>query len=299
MQEKSKSPFYPGQPAPVELFVGRAKEIDRIMVRGVGQIKHGKPQSLFVQGDYGIGKSSIAVYTSALAYKQSNFLRVYVTLGGLRNTIDVANAILEGIVKASSDQPDIKDFLGKYISEINLFGAVKINTKVLAEDAPNISTPASMIDFLGSVYKKINLPNHPIGGIFLILDEINGIAKDPQFAQLIKRLVDVNAASESPIPLLLMLCGIEDRLREMIENHRSVDRVFDIINIDRLSNAEVMEFYKTAFESVKLDNFLRKMKELGAIKNGASRGEYEFTFTLTPAYLRLISRIDGSLMRER
>ncbi|HLG17619.1 MAG TPA: hypothetical protein VJH03_24460 [Blastocatellia bacterium] len=51
---KGKSPFYPGQPVPVELFVGREAQLDRIMTRGVGQVAEGKPVAQYVQGEYGI-----------------------------------------------------------------------------------------------------------------------------------------------------------------------------------------------------------------------------------------------------
>jgi len=41
--DKGQSPFYPGQPVPVELFVGRQDQLDRIIKRGVGQVERGKP----------------------------------------------------------------------------------------------------------------------------------------------------------------------------------------------------------------------------------------------------------------
>jgi hypothetical protein len=37
--DKGQSPFYPGQPVPVELFVGRHAQLDRIIHRGVGQVE--------------------------------------------------------------------------------------------------------------------------------------------------------------------------------------------------------------------------------------------------------------------
>ena len=41
---KGKSPFYPGQPVPVELFTGRINEIQRI-TRAIKQVELGKPQA--------------------------------------------------------------------------------------------------------------------------------------------------------------------------------------------------------------------------------------------------------------
>ena len=45
----------------------------------------------------------------------------------------------------------------------------------------------------------------------LILDEINGISANPLFAHLIKDLIETNAAARNPVPLLLMMCGVEAR----------------------------------------------------------------------------------------
>lgn len=81
---KGKSPFYPGQPVPVELFVGRKAQIDRILQRGVGQVAAGKPISMFIQGEYGVGKSSIANYVQRIAEKRHGLFPIYASLGGAR-----------------------------------------------------------------------------------------------------------------------------------------------------------------------------------------------------------------------
>jgi DNA-binding NtrC family response regulator len=70
---KGRSPFYPGQPVPGELFVGRAAQIEHIMTRGVGQVAAGKPVAIFVQGEYGIGKSSVAGFVQWLAEREHGF----------------------------------------------------------------------------------------------------------------------------------------------------------------------------------------------------------------------------------
>lgn len=59
-RNKGRSPFCPGQPVPVELFVGRRDQLKRIGQRGAAQTEQGKPTAFFVEGEYGIGKSSPA-----------------------------------------------------------------------------------------------------------------------------------------------------------------------------------------------------------------------------------------------
>ena len=55
-----------------------------------------------------------------------------------------------------------------------------------------------------------------------------------------------------PLPLLLMLCGVEERRREMIRTHQPIDRIFDVVDIGILSDQEVREFFEKAFASVQM-----------------------------------------------
>ena len=102
---KGKSPFYPGQPVPVELFVGRAKQIDRIMNRAVAQVSAGKPIAVFVQGEYGIGKSSIAGFVQWIAEKHQALHGIYAPLGGARELSDVAVTVLEATLRSGAFDP--------------------------------------------------------------------------------------------------------------------------------------------------------------------------------------------------
>ena len=55
MNDKVNSPFTPGNPVPVELFVGRHDKIKEI-IRYIKQTSSGKQENVFLVGDRGIGK---------------------------------------------------------------------------------------------------------------------------------------------------------------------------------------------------------------------------------------------------
>ena len=251
---KNRSPFYPGQPVPVELFAGRAQQIDKIMLRGVGQVVAGKPVAMFVQGEYGIGKSSIAGYVQRRAETECALHGIHVTLGGAKDTSDMAQAIVEATLRSGAFDPrisqKIRQWLAKYIGKQELFG-ISFNLDALRNDAPNFSTPLGMLGFLSEARDR--LKDVGIQGIFLILDEINGITKNAEFAHFIKGLVDTNALAREPLPLLLMLCGVEERRREMIQKHEPVDRIFDIIEIEAMNREEMEQFFNNAFKSVSME----------------------------------------------
>ncbi|NQT20151.1 MAG: ATP-binding protein [Planctomycetes bacterium] len=251
--DKGKTPFYPQQPVPVELFVGRASEIQRIVDRGVKQVALGKPVSIFIEGEYGIGKTSIAGYVQSLAERDHGLHGVYASLGGCDNLTDMAAAVLEGTIRSGVFAPKraekIKNWLARYIGRQKPFG-FNLNFDALQEDAPSVAQPQSMLGFLGEI--KNQLEDTGVSGITLVLDEINGITSDPKFAHFIKGLVEANAMGKEPVPLLLILCGVEERRSEMIQRHQPVERIFDIITIGVLSDQEMREFFESAFQSANM-----------------------------------------------
>lgn len=250
---KGKSPFYPGQPVPVDFFVGRSAEIERIMVRGAAQVAAGKPVAIFTQGEYGIGKSSVAGYVQAAAEKEYSLHPIYVSLGGCKDLDDLATRVLVSTIRSRAFDPKrgarIKDWLGKYIGDQSLFG-LNLNLSALRTDAPGLSSAPSMLDFLTEAKRR--LVDTGVKGIFLVLDEINGISANPDFANFVKGMVDTNALSKEPLPLLLMLCGVEEKRREMIKKHPPVDRIFDVVEIGALTDKEMADFFERSFNDVNM-----------------------------------------------
>lgn len=250
---KARSPFYPGQPVPVELFAGRAEQIERIMTRGVGQVAAGKPVAMFIQGEYGIGKSSMARFVLRRAEVENGLHGIYAPLGGAASLIEVAEAILRATVRSGAFDPRrseaIRGWLAKYIGKQEFFG-VTVNAEALRKDAPGLTTPFAMIEFLSETLER--LKDTGAKGLFLVLDEINGITAQAAFAHFLKGLVDANAMAQRPLPLLLMLCGVEERRRDMIDKHQPVDRIFDVIDIEAMTQAEMEDFFRRAFGSAQM-----------------------------------------------
>ena len=246
---KGKSPFYPGQPVPVELFVGRSVQIARILERGVQQVEAGKPVAMYVQGEYGIGKSSIAGVTQSIAERNHGLHAIYAPLGGVESLDDVGAAILEATLRSGAFDPTrvekMRNWLAKYVGDQTLLGFT-VHAEALRRDGPTVAS--GVLPFLREVV--LRLKDTGIQGVFLALDEINGITANPKFAHFIKGIVDTNAMSKDPLPLLLMLCGVEERRREMIQQYQPIDRIFDVVDIEVMNHAEMSDFFGRAFSSV-------------------------------------------------
>ncbi|MFH0775445.1 MAG: ATP-binding protein [bacterium] len=248
---KGKSPFYPGQPVPTEFFIGRMNEVEHIF-RSIGQVELGKPQAIFLTGEYGIGKSSLASFTKYSAERNNHILGIHVLLGGVETLEDIATKTIEAAIKTQTYEPTIsekvRNLLSKYIGKQEIFG-VTVNLELLKADGPNISH--GYLPFLRELLAR--LKDSGIKGLMLILDEINGITGNRQFAHFIKTLVDENALSPTPLPLMLMLCGVGERRREMIQHHQPIERIFDIVEIKPMNETEMKEFFCKTFDSVGIE----------------------------------------------
>ncbi|MBI4676802.1 MAG: hypothetical protein HY748_04405 [Elusimicrobia bacterium] len=248
---KGKSPFYPGQPVPRESFVGRMSQINRIVERGLAQASAGKPNTMYVQGEYGIGKSSIAGFVQWLGERDYGLHGIYAPLGSAETIEDLGATVLQATLRSGALNPNraerVSSWLAKYVGQQSFFG-VTIHAEALKKDAPAVAS--GMLPFLRETVDR--LKETGVKGLFLVLDEINGISANPKFAHFIKGLVDTNALAGEPLPLLLMLCGVEECRREMIRYHQPVDRIFDVVEIEPMTPDEMKEFFEKAFESVQM-----------------------------------------------
>jgi len=140
-----------------------------------------------------------------------------------------------------------KDFIGRYVKEISLF-SIKINIEELRKDAVDFT--GSFTSLLRQIYGNLS---EDYKGIVLILDDLNGLTKNPKFSYLMKSTIDEIATSSAPLPILLLLCGIEQRRLEIISHHSSVARIFSVVDIEPLSNEEVSEFFTNSFISIGME----------------------------------------------
>ncbi|MBI5150930.1 MAG: ATP-binding protein [Candidatus Omnitrophica bacterium] len=243
---KEYSPFTPGVPVPIDFFVGRAGEV-RAIVDKAKSACVGRIERIFVYGERGIGKSSLCRMARVIAEKDGGLLGVHVFLGGVNSLQEMVRRIFEKILKDNIDRPwyqEIRSFLGQHVREVGLFG-------VSVEFNADVKELTQLVNqFASSLRRLIQHLGHDKKGIMLILDDINGIAGSEEFANWLKSLVDEIATSDQPLPLLLVLVGLPERRAQLLKSQPSLARVFDPVDIKKLSQGETNEFYQQSFLKV-------------------------------------------------
>jgi hypothetical protein len=246
MPNDTTSPFTPGVPVPVDFFIGRIDELRKLHSKAQAT-SNGKLQVAFLAGERGIGKTSLASYLRILSTRQDKLLAVHVFLGGAHSLEDMARKVFDGLIKIAVDAPwfsKIQDLFANRIKKVDLFGvSIEFNanthelTQLVHRFGPAL---ASLLDRLKS--EKT--------GILLILDDINGLSTSAEFANWLKSLVDGIATSDTPVPLFLLLVGLEDKRQDLIHLQPSLARVFDLVRIDAWTLEETEKFFSDAFATV-------------------------------------------------
>lgn len=221
------------------------QEIERIL-RSVKQVAAGKQENIFLTGERGIGKSSLAAFVRYLAEKEHAFLGVHVYMGAVNTVEEFVRKTFERLLQESIDKPifeKIKTFFGNHIKQVGLFG-LSVKFEIDPDDLKNAVN--NFLPALDRLYDKIRDDKK---GVLLILDDINGITASPEFAHFLKSMVDEIATRQKTLPLLLLLAGVPERRDEMIKNQESIGRIFDVIEIKPFSREETDEFYQKAFSA--------------------------------------------------
>lgn len=245
---KDRSPFTPGNPVPVELFVGRTDQLEEIL-KNVKQTRTGKQENIFLAGERGIGKSSFAKFACNMACKEG-LLSIHVFLGQVTSLDEMVRRVFEELIKVSNTQSwwgKISDYFKGKIQQIDLFGvAVSFNpskeeTRELVNNFP---------EALAGIAKKI----HPEkNGLFIVLDDIDMICKTPEFANWYKSFVDKVATHFDNFPICIMLIGLPEFRDNLSKNQPSLMRVFRVVEIEKLGDPEVNDFFSKGFKKVNIE----------------------------------------------
>lgn len=243
------SPFTPGQPVPADLFVGREEQVGALLERARGA-RGGRLHVAFLTGERGIGKTSLARLAASVSEQEIGFLPLHVGLGGASDPEEVVRRTLGRLANVARTEPwwdSMKALFGDRIKQIGLFGAS-------VEFAPRPEELTSLTNrFDGALLAVIqSLPEHR-RGLFLVLDDMNGLADSPAFATWFKNFVDTVAFDGADFPVFLLFAGSDRIRRRLVRQHESVARIFDLVDIPPWSADDVRDFFRRAFASVGIE----------------------------------------------
>lgn len=258
------SPFEPRQPVSPEKFEGRMNIIEDY-TRHLALAVNGQPQHFYLNGNRGIGKSSVATYLLEYAKVRYNMVGVHVYNDGIHSIDDLIANIVEKLLNEIKDESFGKKILDFFTNRIETVGFLGNSIK-LRPDSPKMigDIKDSFADFIVNTLKAFD-DNR---GLFIVIDDINGLSETPDFANWYKSFADTLATTfDTPIPLVMMLTSHPKVVKRLYNHNPSFNRIFIYRPIGFLQKNEVNDFFIKRFASRSIeidDDALNLMVEFSA-----------------------------------
>ena len=258
------SPFEPRNPVSPENFEGR-DEIINDYIRYLDLAVYGKPQHFYLHGKRGVGKSSVASYLMEYTKIKYNFVGVHVYNDGVHDIDNLINNIVERLLDEIKNESWGKKIINLFKDNIESVGFLGNSIRFKPDNQKIIKhIKDSFPEFLVNILNNLDDKN----GLFIIIDDINGLSKTPNFANWYKSFADTLATNfKIKIPIVMMLTSHPKVARSLYNHNPSFNRNFVYRSINSLKNFEVEEFFTKTFKSKNIDiddDALKVMVEFSA-----------------------------------
>ena len=244
------NPFRPDKPVTeFDLFAGRADEL-KVLIDALYQIGFGNPKHTIVTGPRGIGKSSFINQIQSLTKNRSAILRELDVHAGefgfkfaVYQHIAMKNQTTESIVTSLIDQMrndtrgDLRSWFGAILEKwkpkfkVPAVGEIEYQPQNV-QDSSTIGT-----DFIAAIDNLWNEIKEYKDGIVIIIDEVDTVATDTDIASFLKTSTELllNSGLER---VSIYLGGITDAIEKLKEDHASIGRVFETVELSPMSREE-------------------------------------------------------------
>ena len=239
------TPFEPGRPVSPSNFKGRRNDCIKIIRYIPGVIKSGIPEHFFITGKRGMGKTSFIQYVSRIA--EDNFQMIPIHFNNSDGTT-IEELILKLIEKLSIEFDKGywgKKFVDGYlkrIQEIKIAGfgfSLENQDKLIQDIKGNFSK--LLIEICENFENKC---------IFFIIDDINGLSDNIEFTNWYKSLFESIQFNEYHVPVVFALISYPKEFDNLCLINESFSRIFKLIEIDKLENDEIEDFFRFSFENM-------------------------------------------------
>ena len=239
------TPFEPGRPVSPSNFKGRRNDCIKIIRYIPGVIKSGIPEHFFITGKRGMGKTSFIQYVSRIA--EDNFQMIPIHFNNSDGTT-IEELILKLIEKLSIEFD--KGYWGKKFVDGYL---KRIQEIKIAGFGFSLENQDKLIQDIKGNFSKLLIEiceNFENKGIFFIIDDINGLSDNIEFTNWYKSLFESIQFNEYHVPVVFALISYPKEFDNLCLINESFSRIFKLIEIDKLENDEIEDFFRFSFENM-------------------------------------------------
>jgi|TARA_Y100000310_G_scaffold31186_1_gene29605 Cdc6-like AAA superfamily ATPase len=236
------NPFRPNSIAPPDLFHGRDEEMVFIE-KSLFQTKNGNPQHFLIEGERGLGKSSLflkvaeqAVGTTLLINdEKANFIVINVELDSSQSFVDILKTIAADFKRALSEKEKIKTLAADVWNFLSKWEILGVRYHKLDD---SLIQPYDILNELVLNFERLlkQAKGH-IDGVLVLLDEADRPDEKASLGELVKLLTEKLSKRESN-QVVVGMTGQPGLIAKLKTSHESSSRIFTIFALKPLTTTE-------------------------------------------------------------
>ncbi len=235
------NPFRPGSVVTPGMFAGRGEEIDSIE-QALLQTRHGNPQHFIIEGERGIGKSSLCLWVDSIARGNStydgtnrlSFISVNVELHESMAYDDIVDTLIIELRREVSSRATLIESCKKAWEFLSRFQAAGIKYD---RPQPKPTDNRRLDELTDVIVNVINESAGAVEGIALLIDEADRPPASSNLGQLCKLLTE-RLARRGCENVCIGLAGLPALLGKLKDSHESSLRIFNIMHLAPLEPHE-------------------------------------------------------------
>lgn len=237
----------------VDRLYGRDKSLKQIQ-RALAS----KGRNIFIFGDRGVGKTSLAV-TAAAVHNDKRDSYIYVPCGETTSFATVMQAVADGTLSVSERAKKSKRSGG---FSVGVEGVGSISANYSSESPATSTGPMTVVDAL-NIVRAVGTSSK--GTRIVVIDELDRIQSKIDktlIAELIK-----NAAT-LPVDVRFVFCGIGRDIDQILGHHPSAGRYFEPIELEKLHHDHLRAIVAKAATRIGVTVGYETLVRIGIISDG-------------------------------
>lgn len=251
--DRRYNPFRPHSIVHPGMFSGRTHEIG-LLKHSLIQAKHGNPYHLLIDGERGVGKSSLLLYFEYLAsdptFDGFNFVSLKIELESSTTYLELIQKFAYALQSAIASKEQLKTKATKawdFLSRWEILGvSYRKEDKVVDNHQLLNELVALFADFLKAAGSDVD-------GVVLLIDEADKPEPSAHLGSFIKLFTEKLAFLHTQ-RVLIVLAGLPVVMQKLKESHESSPRILQTITLEVLTQKESKQVIDLGLEEAEEKN---------------------------------------------
>jgi len=236
------NPFRPNSIASSELFQGRKEEM-LVIEQSLFQTKNGNPQHFLVEGERGLGKSSLFLMVEQQASgkiplrnsEKVNFIVINIELDSTQSFFEILKTIAVDFKRALAEREGIKTLATSVWDFLSNWEILGVRYHKIDE---NLIQPYEILNELVFNFERVvKLANSEIDGILILIDEADRPGEKASLGEIVKLLTE-KLSKRGCDQVVIGMTGQPGLIAKLKASHESSSRIFSVLTLKPLSDDE-------------------------------------------------------------